>query len=86
MSRLRKTALEQQTPAPGLSVFLSLNLLFSLKKHFDLLALHHLSCSTLVRREWWNLRPPCRLVLGVRFSRFRFSIQMSFLDLNKSAL
>lgn len=85
-SASRKTALKQQTPAPGLGGFLSPNLLFSLKKSFDLLVLHHLSHCTLVRREWWNSRPPCLLALGVRFGLFSFSIQMSFLDLNRSAL
>ena len=49
VSYLRKTALEQQTSAPGLGVFLSLLLLLSLKKYFDLLVLHHLSRCTLVR-------------------------------------
>lgn len=86
VSYLRKTALEQQTPAPGLGVFLSLILLLSLKKYFDLLVLRHLSCRTLVRRELRNSRPPCLLVLGVRFGGFSFSIQMSLLDLNRSAL
>lgn len=33
-----------------------------------------------------NLRPPCLLVLGVRFGGFSFSMQMSLLDLNRSAL
>lgn len=86
VSHLRKATLEQQAPAPGPGGLLYPILLLSLKKHFDLLALHYLSQRTLVRRELWNSRPPCLPVLGVRFGGFSFSIQMSLLDLTRSAL
>lgn len=86
VSNLRKAALEEQTPAPRPGVFLSLILLLSLKKCFDLLLLHRLSRHALVTREPWNSRPLCLLVLGVRFGGLGFSIQMSLLDLNRSEL
>lgn len=86
VSNLTKAALEEQTPAPGPGVFLSLILLLCLKKCFDLLVLHCLSLHAVVTKELWHSRPPSLMVLGVRFGGLSSSIQMSLLDFNRSAL
>lgn len=86
VSNLTKAALEEQTPVPGPGVFLSLILLLCLKRCFDLLVLCCLSRHALVTREPWNSRPPCLLIFGVRFGGLSFSLWMSLLDLNWSAL